>query len=430
MEGYTKVTELLKMDGKKIRQTISNCVIAVANDEILKGKLFYNELTGRIELIGFFPWKRQTLNLTDNDINQIRIRFDSLYGLTSEKGIPRAVEAVAHQNSYHPIRKKLESLKWDKKPRIRHALKRFLGVPESDFSYEAMKVFMLGAIERVYTPGCKFEYILCIVGEQGIGKSTFFRFLAINDVWFYDGIKKFGEKETIENIQGVWICELSEMLATANAKKVEEIKSFISTQIDKYRVPYARYTEDRYRQCVFCGTTNSTDFLPMDRTGNRRFIPFMADRNNMDVHILENEKESREYIEQMWAEAMQIYYSGNFKLTLSKESTAILEENQASFMPEDTQAGMVQDWLDRTAEEYVCTLMIWRECFHNLHEPRRWELSEIANIMDHSVKGWKRYPTKSQMRRLKQPYGRQRCWQRDGDGFIEVDKEECKKLPF
>jgi predicted P-loop ATPase len=40
---------------------------------------------------------------------------------------------------------------------------------------------MLGAISRVFNPGCKFEMMLCLVGGQGAGKSTFFRLLAMND---------------------------------------------------------------------------------------------------------------------------------------------------------------------------------------------------------------------------------------------------------
>ena len=32
-----------------------------------------------------------------------------------------------------------------------------------------MKFFMMGALSRAYHPGCKFDEILVIVGEQGTG---------------------------------------------------------------------------------------------------------------------------------------------------------------------------------------------------------------------------------------------------------------------
>ena len=38
------------------------------------------------------------------------------------------------------------------------------------------------------------------------------------------------------------------------------------------------------------------DFLPRDRTGNRRFIPVPVDAELAEVHILDNEEDSRAYI--------------------------------------------------------------------------------------------------------------------------------------
>ena len=66
---------------------------------------------------------------------------------------------------------------------------RLFGVPSreaaiklaDDFGipYEALKLFMLGAISRVFKPGCKFEVMLCLVGGQGAGKSTFLSLIHI-----------------------------------------------------------------------------------------------------------------------------------------------------------------------------------------------------------------------------------------------------------
>ena len=81
---------------------------------------------------------------------------------------------------------RLGSLVWDGKERIKDVLHHFLGADQNNYVYEAMKVLLLGAISRVYRPGTKFEYMLILVGGQGAGKSTFFRFLAMNDSWFTD----------------------------------------------------------------------------------------------------------------------------------------------------------------------------------------------------------------------------------------------------
>ena len=43
---------------------------------------------------------------------------------------------------------------------------------------------------HIFQPGCKFEIMLCLVGGQGAGKSTFFRLLAVRDEWFSDDLRK------------------------------------------------------------------------------------------------------------------------------------------------------------------------------------------------------------------------------------------------
>lgn len=83
---------------------------------------------------------------------------------------------------------------------------------------------------------------------------------------------------------------MGEMKATVTAKNIEQIKSFLSRQKETYKVPYEVYPEDRPRQCVFCGTSNDLNFLPLDRTGNRRFAPVMTDITKAKVHILDNEE--------------------------------------------------------------------------------------------------------------------------------------------
>ena len=141
--------------------------------------------------------------------------------------------------------------------------------------------------------------------------------MAVKDEWFSDDLRRLDDDNVYRKLQGHWIIEMSEMIATANAKSIEEIKSFLSKQKETYKIPYETHPADRLRQCVFAGTTNRQDFLPRDRTGNRRFIPVPVDAELAEVHILDDETESRTYIDQLWAEAMTIYNSGNYKLAFS-----------------------------------------------------------------------------------------------------------------
>lgn len=360
--------DLARNDKGNSCQTINNCMLVFHRDPLLKGSIRKNELSGKIDIVGNLGWQRTSSSLTDTDVYQIHWYLEKNYGLKNDRNINKAMNIVASENRYHPIRDYLEKLKWDGQPRIDNLLPRYLGADCDDYTKEIMRLFMLAAIHRVYEPGCKFEIMVCLVGGQGAGKSTFFRFLAINDEWFSDDLKRMDDDNVYRKMQGHWIIEMSEMMATVNAKSIEDIKSFISRQKETYKIPYETHPEDRPRQCVFVGTSNNMDFLPLDRTGNRRFAPVLVHPEWVEKHILEDEKESREYIRQAWAEAMELYRNGFHELKLSGKTEEYLKEMQKDFMPEDAKVGIIQNWLDELAEDYVCSIMIYKEAFSHEYD--------------------------------------------------------------
>lgn len=392
----------------KIYNTANNYLLIFKHDPVLAEAIRKNELTGKIDIVYPMWWHRDGPPLTDVDLKYLILYCEEAYGLSAEKKTENAVAVIANENRYHPIRDYLEQLEWDGTERIRNCLHHFLGADSDDYTYEALKLFLLGAISRVHEPGCKFEYMLCLVGGQGAGKSTFFRFLAIRDEWFSDDLKQLGGDSIYEKLQGHWIIEMSEMLATANAKSIEEIKSFLSRQRENYRIPYDKFPADRPRQCVFGGTSNNMDFLPLDRSGNRRFLPVQVHPELAEVHILDDEQASRAYIDQIWAEAMAIYRSGDFRLHFSPEMEEYLKIHQQDFMPEDTKAIRIQNYLDSCKEDKVCALLLHREALGRFEEPKGWELKEIRSIMRHSITGWQEF---SNPRHFGE-YGRQRGWER------------------
>ena len=80
----------------------------------------------------------------------------------------------------------------------------------------------MGAVQRVYNPGCKFEYMVCLVGGQGAGKSSFLRFLTMENEWFSDDLRKLDDENVFRKIQGHWIIEMAEMLATMKTGRLDE----------------------------------------------------------------------------------------------------------------------------------------------------------------------------------------------------------------
>ena len=421
-----------------VRNSIRNCLTVFQNDPLLSGAIAKNLLTERIDIIKPIGYHRTGTAITDTDMNYLLLYLEETYGLTSEKKIAAAIGIVANENGYHPIRDYLNGLSWDGTERIRTCLHHFLGADSDQYTYEALRLFLLGAIHRAFHPGCKFEVMLCLVGGQGAGKSTFFRLLAVKDEWFSDDLRKLDDDNVYRKLQGHWIIEMSEMIATANAKSIEEIKSFLSRQKEVYKIPYETHPEDRLRQCVFGGTSNALDFLPLDRSGNRRFLPVMVYPEQAEVHILDDEAASRAYMEQLWAEAMTIYRSGDFKLSFSPEMVRYLKEHQRDFMPEDTKAGMIQAYLDRYTGSAVCSKQLFKEALnHPFDEPKQWEIREVNDIMNHCVTGWHYFSNP----RMFPEYGRQKGWERENpatdtsngagkilEGFVEVTEQ--MELPF
>ena len=421
-----------------VRNSIRNCLTVFQNDPLLSGAIAKNLLTERVDIVKPIGYHRIGPAITDTDMNYLLLYLEETYGLTSEKKITAAIGIVANENGYHPVRDYLNGLSWDGQERIRYCLRHFLGADTDQYTYEALRLFLLGAIHRAFHPGCKFEVMLCLVGGQGAGKSTFFRLLAVKDEWFSDDLRKLDDDNVYRKLQGHWIIEMSEMIATANAKSIEEIKSFLSRQKEVYKIPYETHPEDRLRQCVFGGTSNALDFLPLDRSGNRRFLPVMVYPEQAEVHILDDEAASRAYMEQLWAEAMTIYRSGDFKLSFSPEMVRYLKEHQRDFMPEDTKAGMIQAYLDRYTGSMVCSKQLFREALnHPFDEPKQWEIREVNDIMNHCVTGWHYFSNP----RMFPEYGRQKGWERETpatdtsngaekipEGFVEVTEQ--MELPF
>lgn len=435
---------LVSSKNGEVLQNIKNCLYVLDKDECLKNMFRYNQFTDKIEVYNAW-WDRFTKTLNDTDINNILLYFED-YGLRSDKRIAQSVDIVAHQHAYHPIQDKLNSLKWDGVDRISELFPRYLGADRSEYTTAVTRLMLMGAICRVFCPGIKFEVVVCLVDPvQGSGKSTLCRFLAIDDDWFTDDLKKMDDENVFRRLQGHWIIELAEMLATSNAKTVEDIKSFISRQKDTYKIPYEKYPHDFPRQCIFIGTTNKIDCLPKDVSGNRRFFPIRCNCSKAAVHPLENEQETREYILQTWAQAMTIYRCGNYSLTLPYELHKQLEDVRKGFTPDDPEIGVIQEWLDNCKFDSVCAWMIYQEALKKDGKPENWESRHICEIMDNSIEGWARHPTTDNKKRFNK-YGKQKSWDRikppecppsadtpgsvDSD-FVKVNDEiEQETLPF
>lgn len=403
-------------------QTIKNAEEAIAFDKELYDRIHWNDMAHAPYIHGNLPWKkfRGWREWTNYDDSNLRSYIESNYGIKSPEKIMDALTNVAGRYPVNPVISALETCAgmWDKKEHICNLLPDMLGAEKNEYTTSVMKVFMFGAIRRVLSPGCKFDYMMVLVGEQGCGKSSFLRYMAIRPEWFNDNFSTFDTSRAIENMRGMWIVEVGELQAMKRAKDVEGIKAFITSQVDTYRPPYGRRTEQRPRMCVMAGTTNSQNFLT-DTTGNRRFLPVTCSAAKRKYIMHEEEERTMAEVIQAWGEAYSLVKSGNYSLVMPAHLERKAIEKQEEYMEDDVRIGIIQGWLDTCGCERVCVPQIWKEALGNLYvqiTPK--ETNELHNIMRNSVAGWQ-YVGKQ---RCGNKYGIQRAYERISP-FETVDGE-------
>ena len=134
---------LVKHSNGEIQRTIQNCITILQNDHVLADAIRLNLLSERIDIVKPVGWPRSGKPLNDTDMKYILRRMEK-YGISSEKKIESAIHIVANENRYHPIRDYLNGLSWDGTERIRTCLHHFLGADSDQYTYEALRLFLLG----------------------------------------------------------------------------------------------------------------------------------------------------------------------------------------------------------------------------------------------------------------------------------------------
>lgn len=337
-----------------IKNTIPNFVLILKNDEDLKNKFRFNEHSNRIE----FKNKNGCHNINNLDMSIIKNTIEKKYGIYSKDKITDALDIVANEDSYHPIKEYLESLKWDGIKRIDTAFSDYFGAKEIPYNSMCMRLILLGAIERVFEPGCKFDPMVIIRGAQGLGKSTFFRYLCGKDKYFQGNFKDIDKSFDLTN--GKWICEMAELSGLKKAEKREEIKAYLTLVSDTHRTPYTQFSEDYPRQFILVGTTNETVFLN-DDTGERRF-PIVECANKKEKFKKSVfDKDGKYEIQQLLAEAFVEYKNGVRLYDVPIEFQEEMEQIQSGYRSENTERGVIESYLSNKKE--VCLLQIWCEAF-------------------------------------------------------------------
>ena len=368
--------------GLQIKPTIDNFYRLMTNH--YGDRLRLNEMTGKPEFMRNGEWREWT----DTEESRMRSYFESTYSMYSQNKMTDALLIYFNNHKVNPLLEILDSLEWDGKPRVEQFLHDVMKCDDSDYIRECSRLIFAGGVHRAYRPGCKFDDMIVLIGGQGAGKSTIVRWLNIEDQ-FYQEIKTIAGKEGIEAIRGVWIGEVSELMAMTRVKEAEAVKAYITSQKDSYRPPYQKNVQTIPRRCVFIGTTNNPQFLT-DKTGNRRFYPVKVQSDG--YKLLDNEEPVRAYIRQAWAEAVHLYKEGKLQPFAKKEVLQQIRAAQEAAMEDDWRIGQIEQYLADTKKapnSTVSVIELWHRALNNPDEikPTRKDSIEITQIIM-NVPGW------------------------------------------
>ena len=425
----------LRYEGRtlKLENSLHNIQLILENDPLLKNIVF-NRLADGMEIVGPVPWQHPAKFWRDQDDAQLISYIDSHYGSFSARNYDIAVTKVADDRSYHPIREMFEALPpWDGVRRVDTLLIDYLGAQDNPYVRAVTRKALCAAYCRVFLPGVKYDYMIVLNGDQGIGKSTLIAKLGME--WFSDSLalSDMNDKTAAEKLQGYWILEIGELAGMKKAD-IDKVKAFVSRQDDKYRASFGRRVTPHLRQCIFFGTTNTENGYLRDITGNRRF---------WNVKVTGNGKYrpwdlDDETVQMVWAEAMLLAKAGE-PLYLPPELEVMAKEEQVLAMEHDEREGVVAEYLDMPLpenwdelnvyqrrefirdtddptrprgtrrRETVSNIEIWCECFGKNKEDLRPQDSYVISALMVRMAGWR----KTADRPYLPIYGRQRVYVRD-----------------
>ncbi len=330
---------LLRKDGKLV-DCRENVYLMLKHHPDWKGVLWADEFAKKIVLRKPPPW-RSAKGFEPNTVwdadDALRLGLwlaqRERMIIKNVQNLTLAVGWAANESRCHPVREYLDCVKWDGTPRIDKWLTDFMGVKESEYTRLVGRFFLIGLVARIYRPGCQMRFMPIFEGRQYRGKSSAFRVLG--GKWYGDSTLNLHNKDSYQLIQGVWVYEIAELDSFSRADSTM-VKAFISSQVDRFRAPYAAAPEDHPRSVGFGGSTNEGEYFK-DETGNTRYWPLRCEEvDSINIDGLAGVRD------QLFAEAVELFRAG-------ERWHPSAEEQQQLFEPEQAEREVVDPWFERVA---------------------------------------------------------------------------------
>ena len=218
--------------------------------------------------------------------------------------IKEAIQEKLNHNEHNIPAEYFDTITWDGEERLETFLIKYYNAEDTPLNRVYFKRWMIALVKRVYEPGCKFDNMLVLVGEQGKKKSSLFEWLGTLNGKNYcnhlpENLKDI--KQLVYATKNAFIMMNDDFEDICDKGNIGVIKEFITKRNDRTDLKY-KHAKDYPRHYVLCATTNSDTFLSDDKTfDERRFWIVFVDPKGLKFDL------SDELKEQLYAEAVYYY---------------------------------------------------------------------------------------------------------------------------
>lgn len=207
----------------------------------------------------------------------------------SRRDIPRDgygdhFDAVAENNSYHPVAELLSGRKWDGKARVLDAL-NCVNALRPEYAERLLLAVMVAAIAAIDDGRVEMKACPVLYSKQNDWRKSQFvsRFFDVLPGAFKGGLTVDpASKDSVRKAVFCWGGELGELDAMSKVDSAR-LKAWIPLDEDEWRTEHKAFMSQKPRQTVFIGTVNKDDFIKDDSLATRFPVIELAGPTDIDT---------------------------------------------------------------------------------------------------------------------------------------------------
>jgi len=253
-------------------------------------------------------------------------------GMGNKQRLVDIITMLAARNRHHPVKSFLTmcGLNYDGGQHISYLSAHFTETTKPNKMFPLiLRKWLVGAVAKVFGSGEHQNFMLCLDGPQGIGKSYFVQWLASPPPlpkFFIEQAIRPDSNDCWLRLMRTFLWEVSELSSTVRQSDLESLKAFISTKNVTARVPYGHFDTESPAMASMVGTLNNSSGFLLDQTGNRRFLAATIER--IDWGYTDEIDPC-----QIWGEAFAAYKAGEDWRPTYEELRLAAENNENFKIP-------------------------------------------------------------------------------------------------